>query len=83
MGLTASRRHVRRYVQSHDLEVRIRGMPPSVYDGMTEIWFDDVDGFAAVFASDEFLATVRPDEESLVDLAAGDTSLTTETVVHG
>lgn len=82
MDLPASRQNVRRYVQSHDLQLQLPGMPASRYDGMTEIWFDDVAGFAAVFASDQYLATVRPDEESFLDLGAGDTSLTTETVVH-
>jgi EthD domain len=47
MSLPASRQHVRRYVQSHALGVELPGMPPSRYDGITEIWFDDIDGFAA------------------------------------
>lgn len=82
MSLESSRKHVRRYVQSHSLGIDVPGMPDSRYDGITEIWFDDVAGFAAVFTSPEYLATVRPDEESFLDLASGDTSLTTETVVH-
>ena len=83
MSLPASRRHVRRYVQSHALGVELPNMPPSRYDGITEIWFDDIDGFAAVFTSPEYLATIRPDEQSFLDLASGDTSLTTEHVVYG
>ena len=83
MALPASRQHVRRYVQSHSLRVEVPGMPDSRYDGITEIWFDDVDGFAAVFTSREYLATVRPDENAFLDLASGDTSLTTETLVAG
>ncbi len=82
MSLPASQQHVRRYVQSHSLGLDVPGMPDSRYDGMTEIWFDDVEGFAAVFTSAPYLATVRPDEESFLDLAAGDTSLTVEHVVH-
>lgn len=82
MSLAASRQHVRRYVQSHGLGLDLPGMPASRYDGITEIWFDDAAGFAAVFASPEYLATVRPDEESFLDLAAGDVSLTVEHVVQ-
>lgn len=82
MGLPASQEHVRRYVQSHSLEQDLPGMPPSAYNGITEIWFDGIEGFAAVFTSPEYLATVRPDEESFLDLAAGDVSLSTENVVH-
>ena len=83
MSLAASQQHVRRYVQSHTVDVEVPGMPASRYDGMTEIWFDDLAGFAAVFTSAEYLSKVRPDEESFLDLASGDTSLTTENVVHG
>lgn len=82
MSLPASREHVRRYVQSHDLGVDLPGMPASRYDGITEIWFDDVAGFAAVFTSPEYFATVRPDEQAFLDLSAGDVSLTVENVVH-
>lgn len=82
MSLPESQQHVRRYVQSHNLELDLPGMPASRYDGVTEIWFDDVDGFAAVFTSKEYMATVRPDEESFLDLSAGDVSLTTENVVY-
>lgn len=82
MGLPASVQHIRRYVQSHSLAVEVPGMPASRYDGMTEVWFDDINDFAAVFTSPEYLSTVRPDEQSFLDLAAGDTSLTAETVIH-
>lgn len=82
MSLPASTEHVRRYVQSHNLGLGLPGMPASRYDGVTEIWFDDVDGFAAVFTSPEYLATIRPDEESFLNLSAGDVSLSTENVVH-
>ena len=83
MSLPASSQHVRRYVQSHNLGLDLPGIPASRYDGATEIWFDDVEGFAAVFTSPEYLATVRPDEESFLDLSAGDVFLSTENVVHG
>jgi len=35
-----------------------------------------------VFGSPEYMATVRPDEESFLDLSAGDVFLTTENVVY-
>lgn len=82
MSLPESQQHVRRYVQSHNLELDLPGMPASRYDGVTEIWFDDVDGFAAVFTSQQYMDTIRPDEESFLDLSAGDVFLTTENVVY-
>lgn len=82
MSLPESKQHVRRYVQSHNLGVELPGMPASRYDGITEIWFDDVAGFAAVFTCPQYKTAVRTDEESFLDLAAGDVSLSTENVVH-
>lgn len=82
MSLPASAEHVRRYVQSHNLDRDLPGMPRSRYDGVTEIWFDDIDGFAAVFTAPDYLATIRPDEETFLDLAAGDVFLSSENVVY-
>ncbi len=59
---------VRRYVQQHALPVELPGMPPVKYDGITELWFDNVEALARCFSNAEYLERVRPDEESFLDL---------------
>lgn len=61
--------HVRRYVQQHTLDVDLAGLPPTTIDGVTELWFDDVESIGAVFTDETYLAVVRPDEATFLDLA--------------
>ena len=74
---------VRRYVQQHAVPVELPGMPPIKYDGITELWFDDLDALGRCFSDPDYLARVRPDEESFLDLHACDFVVSTETVVAG
>ena len=67
-AVPAVQTHVRRYVQQHALPVELPGLPPARYDGITELWFDDVPAIAAVFGDAEYLARIRPDEEQFLDL---------------
>lgn len=75
--------NVRRYVQCHAVGAALPGMPDSKIDGTTELWFDDVAGIAAVFASPNYLATIRPDEERFLDLHACEFLIGTEHPVIG
>ena len=59
---------VRRYVQQHALSVELPGLPPAKYDGITELWFDDVEGIAKLFSDPDYLARIRPDEENFLDV---------------
>ena len=59
------------------------GLPPVEFDGITELWFDDVAGLEAVFISAEYMATIRPDEAQFLDLQGCEFVLSTETVVIG
>ena len=81
-GLFASlpevRQHVRRYVQCHTVPATIPGLPPVTFDGITEVWFDDVAGLEAVFSSDSYMRTIRPDEAKFLDLHGREFVLTTE-----
>ena len=67
-SLPAVRAHVRRYVQQHALPVELPGLPSAKYDGITELWFDDPQGIAALFSDPDYLARIRPDEERFLDL---------------
>ena len=72
---------VRRYVQQHALPVDLPGMPPVKYDGITELWFDDVESLGRCFSDAEYLARIRPDEESFLDLHGCDFIVSTENQV--
>lgn len=61
----ATRRYVRRYVQSYTL-----AGTPARYDGAAELWFDSVDDMNRFFADPDYLANVRPDEARFADLEA-------------
>lgn len=71
---------VRRYVQQHTLPVDLPGMPPAKYDGITELWFDDAESLGRCFSDPEYLARIRPDEDSFLDLHGCDFIVSTESV---
>ena len=80
-SLPVVQRLVRRYVQQHLLPVQIPGLPPAKYDGVTELWFDDVEGIGALFNDPAYLAQIRPDEEKFLDLAGCDFLISQENSV--
>lgn len=80
-SLPEARQHVRRYVQQHPVEGGIPGMPPRLYDGITELWFDNVEALATLFGSKEYMEKIRPDEEKFLDLPGCQFLLSTENVV--
>ncbi len=53
------------------------------YDGVTELWFDDVAALARCFSDPEYLRVVRPDEASFLDLHACDFIASKEHAVFG
>jgi len=57
---------VRRYVQNHTLLSGYRDRQP-VWDGVVELWFDDLAAFRGAWASDE-MAPIRADEPAFLDL---------------
>ena len=68
MSLPVVKETVRRYVQQHGIPANLPGLPPVKYDGITELWFDDVEALGRCFSDPEYLAIIRPDEESFLDL---------------
>lgn len=80
-ALPAVRQHVRRYVQSHTVPGGVPGMPPITFDGITELWFDDTAGLAALFKNEGYMRIIRPDEEASLDLPACEFVLSTETTL--
>ena len=82
-ALPAVRQHVRRYVQCHTVPASIPGLPLVAFDGITELWFDDLAGLEAVFTSESYMETIRPDEAQFLDLHACEFVLSTENVLIG
>jgi uncharacterized protein (TIGR02118 family) len=75
------RAQVRRYVQQHTLPVEMPGLPAAKYDGITELWFDDAEGIAALFNDSDYLARIRPDEERFLNLHGCDFVISQENAV--
>jgi uncharacterized protein (TIGR02118 family) len=82
MSLPEVQQHVRRYIQSHTVPGDLEGVPVSPFDGITEIWFDDLDSFRDVFASTSYMSTIRPDEAKFIDLKNSEVMLCTENPVY-
>ena len=78
MSVPAVKANVRRYVQQHRIDVDLPGMPPARFDGVTELWFDDVGALARCFSDPEYLERIRPDEASFLDLHACEFVVSTE-----
>ena len=47
--------------------MRYQGQQPPTFDGIAEIWFDDISGAKAFFESDGYRKNVIPDEEAFMD----------------
>lgn len=82
LSIAAVQENVRRYVQQHVVAVDLPGMPGPAFDGVTELWFDDVAGIGRVFQDPEYLAVIRPDEELFCDMHGCEFLVTEENVVH-
>ncbi len=50
---------------------------------MTELWFDNIEALARCFSDAEYLARVRPDEESFLDFDACEFVISNEYAVKG
>lgn len=81
MSIPVVKKTVRRYIQQHAMPVELPGMPPVKYDGITELWFDDVEALGKCFSDAEYMARIRPDEASFLDLPKCDFIVSTENVV--
>jgi uncharacterized protein (TIGR02118 family) len=58
---------VRRYVQSRTLADTPAGLSVAPYDGIAQIWFENVGGFLEYLNSSNYKEIIRPDEERFTD----------------
>ena len=61
-------RHIRRYVQCHGIPSAIPLGGEGPYDGIAELWFDDVASIELAFNEPRYLEVIKPDERKFVDL---------------
>lgn len=71
MGVPDFMRYIRRYVQSHNIEEGLLDFPGGGhpgFDGMVELWFDDLKSMKAAFETPGYINTIRPDEPNFLDM---------------
>lgn len=71
MGEPDFKKYVKRYVQSHNVDDALLDFPGgghSGFDGMVELWFDDVASMKAAFETPGYVNTIRPDEPNFLDM---------------
>jgi len=57
---------LRRYVQSHRIPQAIPGFTGTPFEGVAEIWFDDLDGISRLGENPEYLNGAKPDEANFI-----------------
>ena len=81
LGTAEMVKPLRRYVQSHCLEDGAAGLPPMRYDGLAELWFDNIEDLRACFGQ-QYLEIVHPDEPRFVDPQRSSALVTKEYVIY-
>lgn len=67
-SVTEFNRHVRRYVQCHRISAGDAFGTSGGWDGIAELWFDDVADMQRAFSEPRYLELIRPDELKFVDI---------------
>jgi|TARA_B110000196_G_C20637077_1_gene426781 uncharacterized protein (TIGR02118 family) len=67
-SVTDFSRHVRKYVQSHRAAGDVAFSEAADYDGVAELWFDDVESLNTAFTEPKYMEFIRPDELKFADL---------------
>ncbi|MEU1726306.1 EthD domain-containing protein [Nonomuraea sp. NPDC005692] len=83
LSLPGGKVPVRRYVQLLPIEDGIPGISTAAYDGVAEVWVDDIADAARWFTSDTYTTTVAEDEEKFLDRSRTRFLYTTETPISG
>jgi hypothetical protein len=60
---------VRRYEQAHNMGVTIPGidLPEHDFDGIAELWFDNLDDLVKYYTDDHYFEVIQPDEMRFID----------------
>lgn len=74
---------VRRYIQLLPTDDEIAGFDTADYDGVAEVWVDDIADAARWFTSDTYTTTVAADEARFIDRSLTRVLYATETQIFG
>ncbi len=71
LGVTELMRHFRKYVQCHTVAGALGDTPGagSGFDGIAELWADNLDEVRRAFSEPRYLEVIRADEYKFLDLA--------------
>jgi hypothetical protein len=69
---------LRRYVQLHRTQESLPGFPPSIFDGVPEVWLDDLATAAGLGKDPDFTEYAGKDEPNFIDMVRRDGLITTE-----
>ena len=58
---------IRRYSQSHAIRQAVDGLPGSIYEGVAEVWFDDLDTALGMGADPDYVDGAGADEPNFID----------------
>ncbi|WP_295718925.1 EthD domain-containing protein [Mucilaginibacter sp.] len=61
------KRYVRKYIQVHSTGEHLDQFPVASFDGIAEIWFDQMEDINKVFGTENYLKTIAPDEAKFID----------------
>jgi uncharacterized protein (TIGR02118 family) len=58
---------VKKYIQSHPIVDLPPGIPDAAYDGIVQLWFENMAGFVEYIQSPNYQDVIKLDEEKFVD----------------
>jgi uncharacterized protein (TIGR02118 family) len=61
------KQYVRSYIHSRTFPNPPNGVTVADYDGIAQLWFDDIEGFHGVFSSNNYTDVIRVDEQKFTD----------------
>ena len=67
MSLDAFTSQVRHYTQQHSLNNVPGGLPIVPYDGVAELWLDDLSSLMTISGHQDYASVVAKDEENFLD----------------
>jgi uncharacterized protein (TIGR02118 family) len=67
MSLDVFKAHVRHYTQQHSLNNVPEGFPVVPYDGVAELWLDDLSSVMTISGHPDYASIVEKDEGNFLD----------------
>ena len=61
------KQYVRRYIQAHSTGESLNQFPVAKFDGIAQIWVDQMEDIGKVFGSDNYFKIIAPDEATFID----------------